>query len=52
MSIPNIADFNYMIEDSVRAYETDDIVYINDFSTLDETIDVSRYSIFRQVSRT
>ena len=49
MSIPHMADLVIeMIDDAVRAYETDDLSFIEDFSSRDDTIDALRHSIFRE----
>jgi phosphate transport system protein len=44
MSIPHMADLVIdMIDDSVKAYETDDLTLIGDFSARDDTIDALRH---------
>jgi phosphate transport system protein len=49
MSIPHMADLAIeMIDDAVKAYETDSIALITDFSARDDTIDALRHSIFRE----
>ena len=49
MSIPHMSDLVIeMIDDSVKAYETDELRLIKDFSTRDDTIDALRHSIFRE----
>jgi phosphate transport system protein len=49
MSIPHMAELVIdMIDDSVKAYETDSIDLIADFSARDDTIDALRHSIFRE----
>jgi phosphate transport system protein len=49
MSIPHMAELVIdMIDDSVKAYETDTIDLIADFSARDDTIDALRHSIFRE----
>jgi phosphate transport system protein len=49
MSIPHMGDLVMeMIDDSIKAYETDELRYIRDFSSRDDTIDALRHSIFRE----
>ena len=49
MSIPHLADLAMeMIDDAIKAYETDSIALISDFSARDDTIDALRHSIFRE----
>ncbi len=49
MSIPHMADLVIeMVDDAIKAYETDNITIIRDFSTRDDTIDALRHSIFRE----
>ena len=49
MSIPHMAELVIdMIDDSVKAYETDSLALITDFSARDDTIDALRHSIFRE----
>jgi phosphate transport system protein len=49
MSIPHMAELVIdMIDDSIKAYETDSIDLIADFSARDDTIDALRHSIFRE----
>jgi phosphate transport system protein len=49
MSIPHMAELVIeMVDDSIKAYETDDLRLINEFSTRDDTIDALRHSIFRE----
>jgi len=49
MSIPHMAELVIdMIDDAVKAYETDSIALIADFSARDDTIDALRHSIFRE----
>jgi phosphate transport system protein len=49
MSIPHMAELVIeMIDDAVRAYETDDLSLIEEFSARDDTIDALRHSIFRE----
>ena len=49
MSIPHMADLVIeMVDDAVRAYESDDTAQISEFSSRDDTIDALRHSIFRE----
>lgn len=49
MSIPHMGDLVIeMVDDSIKAYETDELRFIRDFSTRDDTIDALRHSIFRE----
>ena len=49
MSIPHMADLAIdMIDDAIKAYETDSVALIADFSARDDTIDALRHSIFRE----
>jgi phosphate transport system protein len=49
MSIPHMADLVIdMIDDSVKAYDTEDLSFVEDFSARDDTIDALRHSIFRE----
>jgi phosphate transport system protein len=49
MSIPHMADLVIeMVDDAIRAYESDDITRISEFSSRDDTIDALRHSIFRE----
>lgn len=49
MSIPHMADLVIdMVDDSIKAYETDELRVINEFSARDDTIDALRHSIFRE----
>jgi phosphate transport system protein len=49
MSIPLMADLAIgMVDDAIRAYETDELMHIADFSSRDDTIDALRHSIFRE----
>ena len=49
MSIPHMAELVIdMIDDAIKAYETDSIGLIADFSARDDTIDALRHSIFRE----
>jgi phosphate transport system protein len=49
MSIPHMAELTMdMIDDAIRAYDTDSITPIADFSARDDTIDALRHSIFRE----
>ena len=49
MSIPHMAELVIdMIDDAVKAYETDSISLIADFSARDDTIDALRHSIYRE----
>jgi phosphate transport system protein len=49
MSIPHMADLVIdMIDDSVKAYDAEDLSFIEDFSARDDTIDALRHSIFRE----
>ena len=49
MSIPHMGDLVIeMVDDAVRAYESDDISQISEFSLRDDTIDALRHSIFRE----
>ena len=47
MSIPHMGDLVIdMIDDAIKAYETEDLSIIEDFSARDDTIDALRHSIF------
>lgn len=49
MSIPHMADLAIdMIDDAIKAYETDSVALISEFSPRDDTIDALRHSIFRE----
>ena len=49
MSLPHMAELVIdMIDDSVKAYDTDTLGLIADFSARDDTIDALRHSIFRE----
>ena len=49
MSIPHMAELVMdMIDDAIKAYETDSVALIADFSARDDTIDALRHSIFRE----
>jgi phosphate transport system protein len=49
MSLPHMAELVIdMIDDSVKAYDTDALGLIADFSARDDTIDALRHSIFRE----
>jgi phosphate transport system protein len=49
MSIPHMADLVIaMVDDAIRAYETDDLSLIKDFSSRDDIVDALRHSIFRE----
>jgi len=49
MSIPHMADLVIeMVDDAIKAYETDNITLIEEFSSRDDTIDALRHSIFRE----
>ncbi|MGB7787320.1 phosphate signaling complex protein PhoU [Methanoregula sp.] len=49
MSIPHMGDLVIdMVDDAIRAYETEDLALIEDFSARDDTIDALRHSIFRE----
>ncbi|RPI38416.1 MAG: phosphate signaling complex protein PhoU [Methanoregulaceae archaeon] len=49
MSIPHMAELVIdMIDDSIKAYETDSLDIIADFSARDDTIDALRHSTFRE----
>ena len=49
MSIPHMADLVIdMVDDAIKAYESDNLRHIDDFSSRDDTIDALRHSIFRE----
>ncbi|MFA4875893.1 MAG: phosphate signaling complex protein PhoU [Methanoregula sp.] len=49
MSIPHMADLVLdMVDDAIRAYESDNLRFIEEFSARDDTIDALRHSIFRE----
>jgi phosphate transport system protein len=49
MSIPHMAEMVIdMIDDAIRAYDTETPRMIEDFSSRDDTIDALRHSIFRE----
>lgn len=49
MSIPHMADLVIdMVDDAIKAYETDTVRKIQEFSGRDDTIDALRHSIFRE----
>ena len=49
MSIPHMAELTLdMVNDAIRAYNTESVDLIADFSARDDTIDALRFSIFRE----
>jgi len=49
MSIPHMAELTLdMIDDAIKAYDTESAGLIADFSARDDTIDALRHSIFRE----
>jgi phosphate transport system protein len=49
MSIPHMADLvTGMVDDAIKAYETDNLKLLEDFSSRDDTVDALRRSIFRE----
>ncbi len=49
VSIPYMADIVFgMIEDALKAFETEDLSLIQDFVERDDSLDALRYSIFRE----
>jgi phosphate transport system protein len=49
MSIPHMAELVIeMVDDSIEAYETDNLRLIEAFSARDDTVDALRHSIFRE----
>ena len=49
MSIPHMAELVIdMIDDAIKAYDTEALGLIGDFTTRDDTIDALRHSIFRE----
>ncbi len=49
MSIPHMAELVIdMVDDAIKAYETDNLRLIEAFTQRDDTIDALRHSIFRQ----
>ncbi len=49
MNIPHMADLVCaMIDDALKAYRTEDIAPIRNFSQRDDTVDAMRYTIFRE----
>jgi phosphate transport system protein len=49
MSIPHMADLVIdMVDDSIAAYESDNLRLIKDLSSRDDTVDSLRHSIFRE----
>jgi phosphate transport system protein len=49
MSLPHMTDLVIgMLDDATRAFETDDLSLIRDFSSRDDVIDALRHSIFRE----
>lgn len=49
IDIPNMARVAAsMVEDVLKAYEEEDLSYIEDFETRDDELDEERYSIFRE----
>jgi phosphate transport system protein len=49
MSLPHMTDLVIsMLDDATRAFETDDLSPIRDFSSRDDVIDALRHSIFRE----
>jgi phosphate transport system protein len=49
MSIPHMGDLVIeMVDDAIRAYESEDMTGISEFSLRDDTIDALRHSIFRE----
>jgi phosphate transport system protein len=49
MSIPHMADLVIeMVDDAIRAYETDDLSPIRNFSSRDDAVDALRHSVFQE----
>lgn len=49
ISLPHMSQIvSGMIDDALKAFETRDISYLNDFSDRDDDVDQLRYSIFRE----
>ena len=49
MSIPHMADLVIdMIDDAIAAYESDNLILVEGFSTRDDAVDALRHSIFRE----
>jgi phosphate transport system protein len=49
MSIPHMADLvTEMVDDAIKAYETDNLKLLEGFSSRDDTVDALRRSIFRE----
>lgn len=49
MNISHMADLVIeMVDDAIRAYETDDLSLIRDFSSRDDSVDALRHSVFRE----
>lgn len=49
VSIPKMAnEVSSMIEDAMKAFTEEDIIYIKDFQDRDDDIDAMRYAIFRE----
>jgi phosphate transport system protein len=49
MSIPHMADLvTEMVDDAIKAYETDNLKLLENFSSRDDTVDALRRSIFRE----
>ena len=49
MSVPPMADLVIdMVDDAIRAYESDDLSLIENFSSRDDTVDALRHSIFQE----
>lgn len=49
VSIPHMADLVIeMIDDAIRAFNTQDLTILNGFSKRDDAVDALRYSIFRE----
>jgi phosphate transport system protein len=49
MSIPHMADLvTGMVDDAIKAYETDNLKLLENFSSRDDTVDALRRSIFRE----
>ncbi len=49
MSIPHMAELvTDLIDDAIKAYDTESLDLIKDFSSRDDTIDALRHSIFRE----
>ena len=49
MSVPHMADLVIdMVDDAIRAYESDDLSLIENFSSRDDIVDALRHSIFQE----